>query len=436
MLTNIVVGPGIVGFPRLYQQSGYLLCTGCIILFSLLALANGWMTLYSHTALGKRHGKRLEFIDMCQIVFPKAVFLVCFVFYVLTLLALCVTSIIQVWQLMDFVIGRLGGGTICALEIYPKLFHYQCGQPSMDSSSAFQSDSIVISLGYALCALITVPFGFFPLEENVGYQVVACCLMFVAIAVWIVSFGVRGLDPQNVPVIGESASSLVGVTLFNFSMPFTLPSWNNERRLEVSPMKSMGCSILLGSVSMVLLGLIAGMSLPIFFDTDGTLLTMINAPENNFSWPAVGAMYVFTLMNTATGIPVFSIVLRYNFMSTTNPVEFLRGEKRATCLAVLLPWICSIFLYTGDGFTTLLSFAGTCLQSVVNFIIPVLMFIAVLRAERGCTPECRVISESDYFFPQISSKRHRKFAKVCSVLMLILMAFFVTIGIWDSFNEN
>ena len=454
MLTNIVVGPGIVAFPALFHSAGWLVCITSILLYSFIALLNSWMTLYSHNSISKRNvsGERLEFIDLCQRIFPPWSFYGIYVFYVLQLVALCVASILQVWQMTDYIVqttGIFGENKTCGLMLWPRPLTWYCGTGS-DDSNAFPAGSGVLSVGYFVCAIVTMPFGFFPLEDSITYQSVCTMVMFCAIFIWIGSFISKGLDRGHMPAIGSNFSGLIGTTLFNFALPFTLPSWNNERKLSVRPVASCAAAIAWGSSAMVLLGAFAALAIQFDVNKKQDVLKMIK--NGGFPWVAQVAMYVFTFMNTATGIPIYSIVLKYNFMSATNPVKMFRSKCVSLALAVMLPWMLSIPLYTGKGFNNLIEVGGTCFQSVVNFIVPVCLFIGVLITERRVARELAQMEKSpeqleelcdvkgecsstleDPFLPQLKGKKLKR-GKIAAAGVITVMSVSVCIAVYDVFQ--
>mmetsp|Transcript_71447 Transcript_71447/g.220888 ORF Transcript_71447/g.220888 Transcript_71447/m.220888 type:complete len:149 (-) Transcript_71447:203-649(-) len=64
-------------------------------------------------------------------------------------------------------------------------------------------------------------------------------------------------------------------------------------------------------------------------------------------------------------------MMRYNLIE-----QRLLGPRAANAVSVALPWVVSVLLYCGTGFTDLVNFAGTFTSSIVNLIVPSALFIA------------------------------------------------------------
>ncbi|ETO07426.1 hypothetical protein RFI_29960 [Reticulomyxa filosa] len=135
-----------------------------------------------------------------------------------------------------------------------------------------------------------------------------------------------------------------------------------------------------------LIGILGGMSYENFFQSSSNLFTALDSSGSLGRW----TVYLFPIVQTVTSIPVFSIVIRYNLE------DYGFDRTRANIVAIMLPWLFSIFLYTGEGFNELCDWSGTFLASFVNFILPPYLYIRALQeVDMKLVGELRDISNNN-----------------------------------------
>ena len=371
LLINNCLGPGLVQMNGQMQLSGWLPMVAATCFFGVLAFSSSWMLMYAQSRV-KSVLTRVEFTGICEYFFPKWLLYFSIMFYVLTMMVQCISGIQQTMQLMDLLIVRLFGKS-CALEIYPNFFSTPCG--SADGGfSVFPDGSGVISLGFVASALIAVPFGFFPLEDSIVFQIMSCFLMAVCVILLGIDLSFLGFDSARLPAVGTSMSGLVGLMMFNFSLAFSLPSWNNERKLEVRVKRSIGGSILIGSITMLVVGTLAALAFVPELGSNKNLIDLANSSDRALT---IASVYVFCLANNITTIPVFSIMIRYTLLEH----KILRKPWIANMLAILLPWMLVIPFSTGSGFDVIIEFGGSIFIGVTCFVAPPVLFLCALRPE-------------------------------------------------------
>lgn len=410
LLVNNCLGPGLVQMNGQMQLSGWLPVVVAIAFFGALAFASSWMLMYAQSRV-KSTLSRVEFTGICEYFFPRKLFLFSILFYILTMIVQCISGIQQTTQLMDLMIVRLFGKS-CALEIFPSFFSTPCGS-SDGGFSVFEAGSGVISLGFVASGLIAIPFGFFPLEDSILFQIISCAIMAICVVLLGVDLGISGYEPSRLPAVGSSMSGLVGLMMFNFSLAFSLPSWNNERKLDVRVKRSIGGSIVIGSVTMVIIGVLAAMAFAPALDTDKNLIDFANDSNRAMT---IAAVYIFSLANNVTTIPVFSIMIRYTLLEH----KIIRKPWIANLLAIALPWLLVIPFSTGSGFDNIIDFGGSIFIGITCFVAPPVLFICALRPSwlfksnteqdiGTCDVEAeepaRVHELSDPQFPEIADKK-------------------------------
>ena len=371
LLLNNCLGPGVAEVPGLFQQSGFFPCIICFLLFGGAALVSGWMLMYAQSRV-PYNLPRTEFAGLCRFYFSHAGFVVSQIFFILTMIVLCVGGVLQTAQLMDFLLVRIFGQS-CAIQLYPDPFSIACASSST-GFSVFPDGTYPISAGYAVAALVTVPFGFFPLEDNIKFQIFSCAVMMLCVVFWVIDFSLIGLEASRVPVVGSSFKGLIGCALFNYCVAFSLPSWNNERLEDISVLKSMATAIGIASIMMFLIGMFGGTAFTPYYFTTKNLMDQIDEANRPLS---IAAMYLFSLANNITSIPVFSICIRYCLIEfdTVRP-------SLATALSVIVPWLLVLPFSTGKGFSTIITYGGMIFLSVTGFIIPPILFYLAVHNDR------------------------------------------------------
>eukprot|EP00929_Paragymnodinium_shiwhaense_P056735 TRINITY_DN283_c1_g1_i1.p1 TRINITY_DN283_c1_g1~~TRINITY_DN283_c1_g1_i1.p1 ORF type:complete len:198 (-),score=18.44 TRINITY_DN283_c1_g1_i1:229-822(-) len=70
--------------------------------------------------------------------------------------------------------------------------------------------------------------------------------------------------------------------------------------------------------------------------------------------------------------------MRYNLIE-----EKVMGPTCATLVSIVLPWVISIVLYCGQGFQNIVQFGGAFTSSIVNLLVPCLLFISCQQIDSG-----------------------------------------------------
>ena len=418
LLVNNCLGPGLVQMNTQMQLSGWLPVVVGIAVVGLGALGCSWMLLYAQARV-RSQLDRVEFTGICEYFFERKLFLFSVMFYILTMIVQCISGIQQTSQLFDLLMVRLFGKS-CALEIYPNFFTTPCSSED-HGFSVFTPGSGVVSAGYAVSALIAVPFGFFPLEDSIVFQIISCVVMGICVIMLGADLATLGFEPSRLPAVGSSMSGLVGLLMFNFSLAFSLPSWNNERKLDVRIKRSIGASILIGSLTMIVIGVLAGLA---FAPQLGTTKNLIDFANESNRALTIAAVYVFSLANNVTTIPIFSIMVRYTLIEH----KIIRRPWIANVVAIGLPWLLVIPFSTGSGFDTVIDFGGSIFIGVTCFVAPPVLFVCALRPSWLFRNKSSVDVENaevhdlgDPQLPQFTNRKHVNLLSGSSIAFLALL---------------
>jgi len=359
LLFNNITGAAMVEMPVLFQQAGWLTYVAhsrsLSMAHSLLSLSMGLsygrptlamlfillVSSYASTMLveamasipGNEHlENRVELSGLAKYWFAPWAYWSTQVLLNLSLLALNVSNIIVSAQTMDFTLVALFDYS-CAIELLP---HPGFVHVSEAGSSISPFSGIVVSLGFVIVLLLTIPMGYFNLDDNMWLQQGAFVLTLAIVLQWLCEFVYFGLDTAHVPLLGADQSQVLGTTIFNYAYVITVPSWINELEGGVSVHKSIWIGSLLATFVYVLLGYVGGRAL--VFTADQTLLDALDAATHGTLHVATQiTTYSFPFIAFLSSIPVYSIVVRYNLLESN-----FCSKGWANFWGVCFPWLLSI----------------------------------------------------------------------------------------------
>jgi len=252
-----------------------------------------------------------------------------------------------------------------------------------------------------------------------------CTVMIII--VWIMSFVVklylesqtdRGYTiAENFPLGAQSGSlwPLVGVLLFNWGLAKFLPSWINEKKREVPVYGTINRSYGLTLCVYVLIGFLGAFAFGKEF-LHGTRSDILQAITQAHILPRpmlfMGriAAFAFPLIGCLPGIPVFAIVIRYNLMEMGAPTPL------ATFMGVLFPWVFSIpFLVWSEAFIDIMSLGALCVVSVVDFLLPMYVWLRLqdwlLIEVTQCTESSEILGTSSPEKHNLQQQSHNDMAR-------------------------
>lgn len=378
LLVNNMSGPGMMQIPYIFQQAGWLPPLVCLIVVCIVATLSSTMLCEAMSAIpGNEHFEdRVELTTLAKFFFGRWGFYITLFLFVLSLQAVNVASIVVSAQTMDLTIVRIFKKT-CAFEWAPKP-GFICHEGYGVGDSPFGDDTFVISIGFVVVLIMAVPLGYVNLDDNIIVQKIAFILFLLIMLEWIVWFIYRGpLDYSNVPVVGGDLSTVLGTVIFNYAYVTTIPSWVNEKKPHVSVNKSMWGAAVLSTVLFSVVGIIGAWAYK--FKASQDVLSKINDDQNVVpnSWLLIASqvtVYAFPMVALLSGIPIFSIIVRYNLVENNICKKFW-----ANIFAVIFPWVVAIPAYTGTGLMNVINWTSLLINGAINFIIPVLLYVLSRR---------------------------------------------------------
>jgi hypothetical protein len=373
LLINNITGGSMVVLPLTYQTSGWVLTTLALLGIAGLSTISSIMIIEAMNMIPGNHKfhKRMEYTNLADEYFPRWLYWITQFMYQLSIMAQNISMIVQSCQVMDFTLVALLGLS-CALPQFSPNVAFTCSYPggfTLNGNSPF-GNWYLISLGFIITCCAVMPLGFIDLDDNDVVQKGGFFALVLIIIVWL------GISVNNnptlpyVPAIGCDFSQLMGSVLFNFAIVYTIPSWINEKKNSVSIVKALLISSFGAATIFALLGIAGGGGFPPPQNNE-TLLNQIYSLNTKI---ASITFYLFPACVNLTSIPVNSIVQRYNLREAG-----VCGPKQAAFWGVVFPWICSIPLYTGNGYQNLVNWSGVFLISTVNFILPPVMYLIAYK---------------------------------------------------------
>jgi len=306
----------------------------------------------------------VEFTDIVRYYLPRPWASLVMVSYHVYLILTLVSYVISSAQVIDFAsLDALGGAY--GFQLWPELG----GVMGVDetSSTPFGPGLIVVPLSFVIVGLVCVPFAVKNLDDNIVLQVVAIVGLTTMSAIWLWFFGTRIAENgrTGLPAVTAAPGDLFSTMLFNFALACTLPSWLNEKKDDVSVGQCLFWSMSYVVIVYSLIGIVGGLAYAPYYETDQTMFSKLNASGSALSRATV---LVYPVLQNFTSIPVFAVLVRYNLIQDGVPYLL------ATFIAVMFPWIMSVFFYTGKGFARISETGGLATSSVVNFVLPIALY--------------------------------------------------------------
>ena len=358
----------------IYHYAGYVNATLLIVLFGLISgLAASFLCEAMASIKGNdRFQSRVEMMSIARLSLPRYAYYCTLMIFIFNLLIQNISAIVESAQTTDATIVAIFGKS-CGAEIYPNQT-FTCvgggGQNFINTTAIIIADSVfgdawILSLGFILVALLAIPLGYWNLDDIIGVQIGAGILLFGIIIAWMYEFGSRGLKYQ-VHAFGSHPANEVGTTVFNYAYIVTVPSWINEKSPGISINKSIWSALLPAIVTFTLLGWIGALAIKTTSTTD--LLASLSTPET--STIAQIATYLFPWAALVSGIPIYSIIIRYNLIENN-----ICTTTWANFWSVIFPWISAFCLMSGNLLNTALNWGSILTTIPLNLMLPAFLYI-------------------------------------------------------------
>ena len=359
LLINNITGPGVPSLPNMFAESGWLVPT--LVFLAIWFMSSMSTTMYCEAMRrvpGNEHFKgRIEYTSIVKHYFGQTAYVFSQIGLNGALQSLNIISVIQSMQVMDALViyispqNRTYGIDLTPLPNYDPDGHVVNGSTDfltfLGSGEEFNpwGCHAVLSVGFVLALVITLPMGIFNLDDNMAIQSGAFVITLLCWLVWFVacffsdSFSPGSNSSWTIPAIKSGAdytsqAGVLGTILFNFGFVTTVPSWVNEKRPGVSVNKAVWLSSFLCIVIFFAIGIPGTMAFQDYLagpatgsckalpdaeckqDIMGVLTDPKHSPAllyNNaiMRHVMVWSVYLFPIVAVMSSIPVFSIVIKY-----------------------------------------------------------------------------------------------------------------------------
>lgn len=392
LTVNNIMGPAMVAYPYLTQYAGWFsvlmmtiiccICSGMSSAMLCEALQRIPGNFYFN-GINPRTGQRYEFCDAVQFYWGERVAAVVRVFFNISLQAQNIPAMVVSCQVMDdFFVHILGWCTQIRYDRMPPVVGH-CEQASTWS----------ISISPLVVMVVCIPFGVLPLEQNKHFQNVSFVCLMVLVAEFLLQFcyigpvaGGQPLVLARTPWVTANQAKTLGVVLFSWCFPSTLPSWVNEKQPRVNVNRVVWSSCFTSLVLKLGVGLFGAWAYAMSTATDPAvkadkqnILLVMN--DMSPQWVTQASTYLFNVTTLIPGIPVVAVIVRYNLLSSGRV-----GACGASFLGVVLPWLVTVILYHAGVFVDVLNWAAMLCMGPVNFVIPPLLFLSAVKRFPASTP--------------------------------------------------
>lgn len=179
LLINNMVGPAMLGIPRLYQQAGIIPTTLCIVFIFLCATLSGTLFSDAISAIpgNKSFDRHVDFSTAFKLVIGIEFYIIAETLFLITCVVQAVAAIVEAAQSVDGFLASFLIGRTYALEVFPNpgLISWSpelClrdesmlndeNVPSTEGTDCTPfngSGSFIISLGFILTTMLFLPLG-------------------------------------------------------------------------------------------------------------------------------------------------------------------------------------------------------------------------------------------------------------------------------------
>eukprot|EP00536_Pseudo-nitzschia_multiseries_P002651 jgi/Psemu1/251889/estExt_Genewise1Plus.C_350140 len=387
---NFLTGPAMLQIPAMFQKSGLIPATLCIV-FTCAFTTFG--NLHFANAISKLPGnyeftKEIEYSDAFERYWPdnKRWFRSTEIVFFLCITCLNVSSIVDSAQVLDVMLANVGclgykshaircttssASVVLGLDCVHETWTLESCASDADCvpfSDHEDEGGILFTLGYALGVLFFMPLALMDLQENAFWQIIEFVVLIITTIMFSGLFLSQGIEWKGrLSLWGTNWNSLLGVVLFNFALPMSIPAWLYEKEQNVNAVKVISGSSITAAGLYIALGVLGAMSGPNIAD---------NMLETFMSGGKGSAMQVtsffFAVFIVGLGIPLLSVLGRLN-LTGSGYSNFI-----GNVFAVYIPFGLSWLFYRGGLVTLLFAWGGILFTSLIAFLFPIFLSLRAL----------------------------------------------------------
>lgn len=382
---NSLIGPAMLSLPATYQRSGLFPTTAAIIFVCILSslcclhMSNSISKVPNNQNFGLDIGYSecfRNFLGPKSYSFTQVLFFCC-------ITCLNISSIVDTAEVVDTFFGHWVPTGSVAINFQWTDNHLLVKWVNWDYSSCttkmltsgecvpfFDEGGFLFTIGYGITLLTFVPMAVMDLKENAFMQVIGFVVLLATSLGFVILFLSQGIDLSNISFWGTEWRSLFGVVLFNYALVIAIPAWLYEKESHVNIPAVIHSSALLSTTLYISIGVLGAITVP---HASQNMLESLMSGVFGTAIQLCASIFAFFIIGL--GCPLFSILARMNL---TDGDRFL-SRGTANWLAVYLPFFSSWVFYKGDAIYQLLSWGGIMFQSLIAFILPLLLALRALE---------------------------------------------------------
>lgn len=183
-------------------------------------------------------------------------------------------------------------------------------------------------------------------------------------------------NTHRVPLFGSfiGQANVIGTVIFMSAFVTSVPSWVNEKKPHVSVNKSIWSSTLTSNLLKASFGYLAGITYRSSSSSNVLNVISRHAPAGPLGVVTRIAVYLFNFATIIPGIPVISILVRYNLVTAKFCPPWV-----ANMIGVVAPWVVSMFFYHGQGLSIVVNWSAILFQGFINFAVPALLYYFAIK---------------------------------------------------------
>lgn len=397
IFSNILAGPGILQFPAMVTEAGWLASVLFLVLFAVLTartcclLAKALKQMVSceqASVVDPALCPRFELSDLVQETFGRRAFLAFQVVLNLGMLLLCLASVVAAGATVDrlftvafgnsYVLAFAGDGSWIQSACPAGMSRSLCG------TNLFESTTLGISAGYVAVMAVCLPLTFTNFANLMWFQYVALAVSFMSVMTFVLTcFMPNDSDEYawHLPAaIGADPGFAISTCFLSFAIAFAVPSWWNENEVDcpapAAIKSSMVYTLFVYYLPVALLPACAF----VIPQNQTALDLFLNGKVVNAA--AVLAAYMLAILGIMPNVVAYSVAMRDN-LQAIGPFFDFRMSLLIGCLGpFFVGWALDDPTGFGGTFSMIVNWSSLLLLGSINFIVPLLVVCKLSREQQ------------------------------------------------------
>jgi hypothetical protein len=383
LIFNNTTGPAMMGLPQIFQDAGLIPTIVCIIVVCICSSIGTTLLADSIASIpgNKNFTRPINFSSAFRIIVGSQWFKVTETLFIMSCMVQACASLVETAQSLDGFIASFILHKSYALQIFPSFsfIEWDSSHCHLDSVNGAESElddctpfnnqgTLILSLGYLLTTLLFLPLGLGNLKDTILIQLLSLICFAILLSQFLGEFLERGLEYNNLQLLGNNPAQLAGVILFNFGYAITVPTWLTEKTKDVNVNRIVWGSSVAASVVYIVFGVAAAMS---FSDVGANMLVLLSSGKCHLLTRIAAAVFGVTIIGC--GVPIFCIIIKTSLYDSGTC-----NARGSYFIGAILPYLLSFLMYQGALLIAVLNWAGLIINGLVAFILPLYLTIKAI----------------------------------------------------------